>query len=214
MKPGPILAMVALLCVGVWLVLQPALGRPRGQFIARVGAAELRFEQRRVPGSDADGAFEYLIVNRPELGREWLTSAEFETLLAREWAAWSARPAVERTLLGFFNITSWANFSWIVIGLAGQVAFFGRMLVQWIVSEKRRESVVPTLFWWLSLGGGICLFLYFVWRVDFVGVLGQSTGIVIYARNLRLISKQKRRAARRLEGTGLAADPTPEPTGL
>jgi lipid-A-disaccharide synthase-like uncharacterized protein len=44
--------------------------------------------------------------------------------------------------------------------------------------------------------GGVFLFTYFVWRQDFVGVLGQSTGIVIYARNLRLISKQRRRAER------------------
>ena len=41
--------------------------------------------------------------------------------------------------------------------------------------------------------GGVMLFSYFVWRQDFVGVLGQSTGIVIYARNLRLIYKHRRR---------------------
>jgi lipid-A-disaccharide synthase-like uncharacterized protein len=67
------------------------------------------------------------------------------------------------------------------------------MFVQWIVSEKNRRSEVPVLFWWFSLFGGICLFAYFVWRVDIVGVLGQSTGVVIYARNLRLIHKTRER---------------------
>ncbi|USO00427.1 MAG: lipid-A-disaccharide synthase N-terminal domain-containing protein [Phycisphaeraceae bacterium] len=114
--------------------------------------------------------------------------------MAAQRDAWDARPEADRKLLGFFNITSWLNFGWVAVGLAGQIAFFGRMMVQWVVSESRRESVVPELFWWLSFAGGVCLFTYFVWRKDFVGVLGQSTGVVIYARNLRLIQKQKRRA--------------------
>lgn len=214
MKPGPLIAMVVLLGVGVWLVLQPSLSRPSGQMVTRIGSVELRYEQREA----AAGGFEYRVVNREGLADRWVDSAEFEGLIRREWEAWSARPAFERTLLGFFNITSWGNFVWVVVGLGGQTAFFGRMLIQWVVSEKQRQSVVPTLFWWLSLGGGICLFTYFVWRVDFVGVLGQSTGIVIYARNLRLISKQRRREARRAgerptERPDPNADPAPEPTG-
>lgn len=239
MKSGPVLAMVALLFVGMWLVLQPSLARPRGQLVTRIGAVEVLSVQRPVGAGDeageatagsATGPFEYQVVNRPDLADRWISGEEFQALLRQEWQDWQSRPAFERAMLGFFNITSWTNFAWIAVGLAGQIAFFGRMLVQWVVSEKRRESVVPTLFWWLSLGGGVCLFAYFVWRVDFVGVLGQSTGIVIYARNLRLIKKQKRRAARRAAATGAAAaapagargdevpnpdaDPAPEPTAI
>ncbi len=51
------------------------------------------------------------------------------------------------------------------------------------------------MFWWLSFLGGVCLFTYFVWRKDAVGVLGQATGVVIYARNLRLIHKERTRRA-------------------
>ncbi|QQS10375.1 MAG: lipid-A-disaccharide synthase N-terminal domain-containing protein [Phycisphaerales bacterium] len=94
-----------------------------------------------------------------------------------------------------FNITSWGSFVWVLVGLVGQTAFFGRMMIQWIVSESRKESVVPSIFWWLSLGGGVMLFVYFVWRQDVVGVLGQSSGVVIYARNLRLLAKRKRAMA-------------------
>ncbi|HED53797.1 MAG TPA: hypothetical protein ENJ00_06310 [Phycisphaerales bacterium] len=109
--------------------------------------------------------------------------------------------------MGFFNISSWTNFGWVAVGLLGQCAFFGRMFVQWIVSEKSRKSQVPEIFWWFSLVGGAMLFLYFVWRVDVVGVLGQSTGVVIYARNLRLIHKERSRAARKqLRGEQAAGD--------
>ena len=216
MKPGPVVAMVALILVGFWLVLQPALDRPRGHMSIRIGAVDLKVEQRLSEG--AAGAHEYRVVNRRGFEDRWLTAQEFDALLASEWDAWSQRPLILRTLLGFFNITNWTNFTWVAIGLGGQIAFFGRMLVQWVVSEKQRESVVPTAFWWLSLFGSLALFSYFVWRVDFVGVLGQSTGVVIYIRNLRLIHKQKRRAAR-AAGTAatssaptLKDDPAPEPS--
>ncbi|MEM8758571.1 MAG: lipid-A-disaccharide synthase N-terminal domain-containing protein, partial [Planctomycetota bacterium] len=105
-------------------------------------------------------------------------------------------------------ITGWGNAVWVLVGLGGQAAFFGRMFIQWVISEKRRQSQVPELFWWLSFLGGACLLTYFVWRVDVVGVLGQSTGVVIYARNLRLIQKQKRRDRRlQTERAGAADGP-------
>lgn len=199
MKPGPVVAMVALIFVGIWLVLQPTFERteridPEAQrFEMTLGARQFSVEQR----TRADDSFEYHTKGLPsadDLG--WIGSLRFEAVVADELADWESRPAFERTLLGFFNISSWLNFGWIAVGLLGQCAFFGRMMVQWVVSEKKRESVVPAAFWWMSLIGGVCLFSYFVWRVDFIGVLGQSTGVVIYARNIRLIHKQKRRLAR------------------
>ena len=94
------------------------------------------------------------------------------------------------------NITTWTNMVWIGIGLLGQVAFSGRMILQWIVSEKHRRSVISESFWWFSLFGGLTLFSYFVWRADPVGILGQASGIVIYIRNIRLLRKHARREAR------------------
>jgi lipid-A-disaccharide synthase-like uncharacterized protein len=93
------------------------------------------------------------------------------------------------------NITSWASLFWISVGFGGQILFSGRMFLQWLISERHKHSVITPSFWWFSLLGGVCLFAYFVWRQDAVGVIGQSSGIVIYARNLRLIAKQKRREA-------------------
>ena len=81
---------------------------------------------------------------------------------------------------------------WLAFGLLGQAAFFSRFLVQWVASERRGSSVVPPVFWWLSLGGGVCLLAYFVWRLDPIGVLGQSTGVAVYARNLWLLRRPQR----------------------
>lgn len=196
MKSGPVLAMIALILVGMWMVLQPTLSRERYDFEMRVGAVELRADR-------AEGGWRF-VEPAPLATRGVMPAEEFMATVDAQIGSWQARPAFERTLLGFFNITGWVNFVWVAVGLGGQIAFFGRMMVQWVTSENKRESVVPELFWWLSLVGGVCLFAYFVWRKDFVGVLGQSTGVVVYARNLRLITKQKRRARRVVAGDGPA----------
>ena len=83
------------------------------------------------------------------------------------------------------------NF-WLVFGLAGQSAFASRFLVQWICSEKRKESYIPISFWYLSLSGGIMLLIYAIARKDPVFIIGQSSGIIVYIRNLVLVYKKKR----------------------
>lgn len=76
---------------------------------------------------------------------------------------------------------------WLIVGFAGQALFFSRFLVQWLASEKRRESYVPPAFWFLSIGGGLILLGYAVHRRDPVFIAGQATGILIYTRNLWFI---------------------------
>ena len=78
---------------------------------------------------------------------------------------------------------------WLAVGFAGQLLFTSRFLVQWIASERRRQSVIPPAFWWLSLGGAFLLLAYAIWRRDPVFILGQSFGFVVYARNLFLIAR-------------------------
>jgi lipid-A-disaccharide synthase-like uncharacterized protein len=191
MKPGPIIAMVALIFVGMWLVLMPALSRESYDIEVRVGSKEIKLK------IDEAG---YEFIAPPELAKLGVVSGqEKDRVIQEQLSAWNAKPAFERRVMGFFNISKWTNFAWVAVGLIGQAAFFGRMFVQWVVSEKSKQSQVPEIFWWFSFVGGIFLFTYFVWRVDVVGVLGQSTGIVIYARNLRLIHKQKRRGDRQLD---------------
>ncbi len=81
---------------------------------------------------------------------------------------------------------------WIGIGLLGQVFFTSRFLVQWLVSERRKESVIPMAFWWLSILGGVTLLAYAIWRMDPVFILGQSFGVIVYGRNLILIFRKRR----------------------
>ncbi|MBB6430471.1 lipid-A-disaccharide synthase N-terminal domain-containing protein [Algisphaera agarilytica] len=94
-------------------------------------------------------------------------------------------------LFKLFNITTAFGILWVAIGLLGQVLFTGRMVVQWIVSEKEKRSIVPPIFWYMSLAGATMLMIYFIWRKDIVGVLGQSTGWFIYARNVALLRKTR-----------------------
>jgi lipid-A-disaccharide synthase-like uncharacterized protein len=117
--------------------------------------------------------------------RERMSPDEFAELL---YTGHSGR----NRLFAFLNITSHIGIAWVGLGLFGQVLFTGRMLVQWIVSERERRSVVPVAFWWMSLAGATMLVIYFVWRRDAVGVLGQATGWFIYVRNLRLIYRSPR----------------------
>ena len=82
---------------------------------------------------------------------------------------------------------------WFIFGMTAQSIFFMRFFVQWIASEKKRRSTVPVAFWWLSLVGGLSLFVYAFHRDDLVIMTGQLLGCVIYIRNLMLISNHKKR---------------------
>ncbi len=78
-----------------------------------------------------------------------------------------------------------------LLGMLGQVLFFSRFLVQWLASEKQGRSTVPLSFWWLSIGGGLLLLVYALWRHDPVITLGQAVGLFVYVRNLMLIHRHK-----------------------
>ena len=80
---------------------------------------------------------------------------------------------------------------WLVIGFGGQLLFFGRFLVQWIVSERIGKSVIPISFWFFSLGGALVLLIYSIHRGDPVFIAGQSMGLLIYTRNLMLLRRAR-----------------------
>lgn len=90
------------------------------------------------------------------------------------------------------HVESWTEFWWVAFGLLGQLMFTGRFLVQWIASERARKSVIPMAFWYFSIGGGLILLSYAIYRKDPVFVLGQSLGVFIYLRNLWLIRREAR----------------------
>lgn len=80
---------------------------------------------------------------------------------------------------------------WTVFGLIGQFVFGMRFVVQWIASERKKQSIIPIAFWYLSLAGSILLMIYSWQRGDIVFVLGFGLNLAIYARNLFLIRRQK-----------------------
>lgn len=79
---------------------------------------------------------------------------------------------------------------WITIGLTGQALFFMRFLVQWIQSERVGRSVMPHSFWYFSIGGGVVLLAYAIYRQDPVFILGQGTGLLVYIRNIMLLRRE------------------------
>jgi lipid-A-disaccharide synthase-like uncharacterized protein len=120
-----------------------------------------------LPGKD-DIAFDIYLLHHDDSGGP-----------VREFASFSPEPP---DWLNVKNLNLWLAF-----GFMAQGMFFSRFLLQWIVSEKKKKSVIPVGFWWLSLAGGIMLFSYAVHRRDPVFIVGQGTGIFIYLRNLYFI---------------------------
>jgi lipid-A-disaccharide synthase-like uncharacterized protein len=81
---------------------------------------------------------------------------------------------------------------WIILGLIGQAMFTMRFFLQWIASERKKESVIPVSFWYFSLGGGLILLSYAIHRMDPVFILAYLPGNFIYFRNLYFIRKRKK----------------------
>ena len=99
---------------------------------------------------------------------------------------------------------------WLVVGFVGQGMFFMRFLLQWLSSEKKGRSVIPVAFWYFSFAGGLTLLVYAIYRKDPVFIIGQSTGAFIYARNLQLIARERRRNAAALAAENDTSDQSAE----
>jgi lipid-A-disaccharide synthase-like uncharacterized protein len=88
-------------------------------------------------------------------------------------------------LFGHFSLDFWA-----FVGFAGQALFTARFFVQWLASEKKKESVMPVAFWYFSIIGGSISLIYAIAIGSLPFSLGQATGLIIYARNLQLIRRK------------------------
>jgi lipid-A-disaccharide synthase-like uncharacterized protein len=82
-----------------------------------------------------------------------------------------------------------------IVGIVGQTMFAMRFIIQWFVSERKRESTVPLAFWYFSVLGGMLTLVYALWRRDPVFSVAQASGLIVYARNLMLIHGKKKRDA-------------------
>tara|TARA_R110000868_G_scaffold153644_10_gene379177 strand:+ start:11126 stop:11407 length:282 start_codon:yes stop_codon:yes gene_type:complete len=86
---------------------------------------------------------------------------------------------------------------WTIFGFLGQGIYFLRFLIQWIYSEKSKASVVPDIFWPISIVGAIFLFVYAVARMDIVFIVGSVLSLFIYVRNYYFTIRSKKVATER-----------------
>ncbi|HET7679398.1 MAG TPA: lipid-A-disaccharide synthase N-terminal domain-containing protein [Xanthobacteraceae bacterium] len=84
------------------------------------------------------------------------------------------------------------NLDWaILVGYIAQAMFAMRFVVQWIASERAGHSVIPMAFWVFSIGGGLMLLGYALYRKDPVFIIGQAFGVFVYLRNLQFILRDR-----------------------
>jgi lipid-A-disaccharide synthase-like uncharacterized protein len=85
---------------------------------------------------------------------------------------------------------------WVLLGFLAQGFFTARFVVQWIASERAGKSVIPLAFWLFSIGGGLLLLAYALYRRDAVFIAGQAFGVFVYLRNLYFVLRERRALAR------------------
>lgn len=85
---------------------------------------------------------------------------------------------------------------WVLLGFIAQGFFTARFVVQWVASERVGRSVIPLAFWFLSIGGGLLLLAYALYRRDAVFIAGQAFGVFVYLRNLYFVLRERRGDAR------------------
>ena len=72
-----------------------------------------------------------------------------------------------------------------IIGFLAQAFFSARLFLQWLLSERSRQVVSPSVYWILSIAGSYLLFIYGWIRDDFAIIFGQFISYYIYLWNLR-----------------------------
>lgn len=81
---------------------------------------------------------------------------------------------------------------WMAFGLAAQLMFTGRFLVQWIASERAGRSVVPLAFWYFSIGGGMMTLIYGLVKREPIIIVGQLFANLVYIRNVVLVKRGRK----------------------
>src|SRR5262245_5157650 len=97
---------------------------------------------------------------------------------------------------------------WKVIGWLGNAIFFSRFFVQWYATEKLKQVVVPTAFWWLSLAVSLLLLSYALFKQrDSVFIFAYAFTWIPYIRNL-IIHYRHKQAHLGCQRCGVLCPPT------
>jgi lipid-A-disaccharide synthase-like uncharacterized protein len=97
-------------------------------------------------------------------------------------------------LLPWLHLDAWfyaESYLWTAFGLVGNGIFASRFVIQWMISEKHKQVVVPPIFWHLSFWGSLILFIYFLRLDKLPPILGTCFLPFLYGRNLVLMYRQK-----------------------
>ena len=90
-------------------------------------------------------------------------------------------------------------FGLLLWGSLGQIIFTLRFVYQWVYSRRHHDSILPMGFWLISLSGSLIIVSYALVRHDPVLILGQSTGLVVYCRDIWILYKNKKQNPDRIE---------------
>ncbi len=82
---------------------------------------------------------------------------------------------------------------WIMVGVAGQGLFGVRFLIQWVVTEAKRRSVMPHVFWYVSIVAAFLMMVSYMQRPEPEWLLALTVvaPLPVYVRNLWLIRRHK-----------------------
>ena len=104
-------------------------------------------------------------------------------LIAMVLMCWTWWREFDATQSGEQQATVWI---WIAVGTLGQFLFGCRFLVQWLVTEAKKKSVMPVAFWYLSLAAATLMIAAFVIREEWILAFPVAAPIPVYLRNLYL----------------------------
>jgi lipid-A-disaccharide synthase-like uncharacterized protein len=142
----------------------------------------------------------YIYIRNLQLKRVWSTIPLFFQLLFV-----AIPPSI--LLLWFQQESTFAfkadlSFTFMFVGIAGQLLLNCRYLYQWYFSEKANESVLPLGFWIISLAASVMVVVYSIARQEPVLLVAQSLGIVVYLRNIIIYSRSIPKGQSRINNTG------------
>ena len=82
---------------------------------------------------------------------------------------------------------------WKLVGYLGVLLFSGRWVVQVLYSKYYKRPVLPTMFWYMSIVGSVCLLSYFTFgKNDSVGILSNLFPAFVSGYNLWLDLRRRR----------------------
>lgn len=76
--------------------------------------------------------------------------------------------------------------AWLIYGGVSYSLFTIRYLYQSYVSHHAGKSLLPAMFWYISILAAVSVQIYGIYRADIVLIISQAGGLIVYIRNIML----------------------------